>query len=281
MILRDLGPELPELLELPELPELPELFDCGHQYIIRLKIMSNFGFIAPPEAYSTELVILAIDTSSRRASLAVSCGEEVVATLTISNNRPHSQTIFSHISVLLEVAGVAITEINAFAAATGPGSFTGLRVGLSAIKGLADSLGRPGFGIDSLDLLALASGFDGAHLAMIEAGRDEVYCGLREVVAGKIVNRSIADRVGKPSFILADLMQDLNFSALIITGDGVSKHKEEVQAFGPQWLINREVALDRSAVLAKRAFHLLKSGQTSPIRPHYIRPSDAEIKCHR
>ena len=250
--------------------------------------MSNTGF-----AEGSKLIILAVDTSSHRVSLAVSCGEEIVASLSMNNHLPHSQTLFPNISVLLQAAGLEIQAVNVFATATGPGSFTGLRVGLAAVKGLADSLGKPCLGIDSLDLLALATGFDGAHLVMIDAGRGEVYGGMREVTAGDITNRSADDKVGKPSLVLSSLTPDLKVIQLAVTGNGAQKHKEEVQAFidnllgevgespGLQWLAFNGELFNPAAALAKRACRLLENNQAPPVKPHYIRPSDAEIKCQR
>jgi len=238
-------------------------------------------------------IILAVDTSSHQASLAVSRGEEIITSISINNNLPHSQTLFPNITELLRIAGLKIQEVNIFAAATGPGSFTGLRVGLAAVKGLADSLGKPCLGIDSLDLLALATGFDGEHLVMIEAGRGEVYCGIREVAAGDIINRSADDKVGKPSLVLASFAPDLQAVQVIATGNGVLKHKEEVQAFIDKlqvemgkplelkWHSFNGDSFDASAALTKRAYRLLESDQAAPVKPHYIRPSDAEIKYQR
>jgi tRNA threonylcarbamoyladenosine biosynthesis protein TsaB len=268
--------------------ECDELFDCGGQYIIRFKTMSNTGL-----AKVSEPIILAVDTSSRRVSLSLSGGEEIIASLSINDKRPHSQTLFSHISVLLRAASLKIQDIDAFAAATGPGSFTGLRVGLAAVKGLADSLGKPCLGVDSLDLLALATGLDGLHLAMIDAGRGEVYCGAREVRAGDVINRFSGDKAGEISSVLGWLAQDLKAAPLVITGSGAGKYKKEVQAFidelpaekpqAPVYVFNDEAisASATSGALAGRACRLLKNNRMAPIRPHYVRPSDAEIKCKR
>jgi len=250
--------------------------------------MSNTGLaeVAKP-------IILAVDTSSHQASLAVSRGEEIVASISINNNLPHSQTLFPNISELLRIAGLKIQDVNVFATATGPGSFTGLRVGLAAVKGLADSLGKPCLGIDSLDLPALATGFDGQHLVMIEAGRGEVYCGIREVAAGDIINRSTDDKVGTPSLVLGSIASDLQDVQVIVTGNGVTKHKEEVQALIDKFCVEMGKSLilkwhsftgdsfNPSATLARRACHLLESNQAAPVKPHYIRPSDAEIQCQR
>lgn len=270
---------------MPELPKLPELFDCEREYIIRFEIMSNTGPKVVSEAHLSEPVILAVDTSSPYASLAISNGENIVSALTVKSNRPHSQALFSHISAILRLAEIKIQDISAFAAATGPGSFTGLRVGLAAVKGLADSLVKPCLGVDSLDLQSLASGSDGIHLAMINAGRGEVYCGLREVAAGEIISRSTTDKVGKPKSALRALMQDLKQALLIVTGAEGLKYKDEVLEFindlrviDPLNVIFLGESLNTSSALARRAARLIKKNQLSPAAPHYVRPSDAEIK---
>jgi tRNA threonylcarbamoyladenosine biosynthesis protein TsaB len=249
--------------------------------------MSNSSF----KAALTEPVILAIDTSSSEARLAVSASESVIATLTIRNNLPHSQTLFSQISALLELANIKVEEISAFAVCAGPGSFTGVRVGLAAVKGLADSLDRPCLGIDSLDLHALASGMDGAHLVMLCAGRGEVYCGFRDAMSGNIVDRPLADKVGEPLSVLRaqnGTMEYLRQSPLIVVGDGGYKYKEEVSSLIAQSRMDvateaifLKPGLNIPYALAQRAALLMKENKTAPAAPHYIRQSDAEIEWRR
>ena len=250
--------------------------------------MSNSSF----KAARSEPIILAIDTSSSEARLAVSVSESVIAALTIRIDLPHSQALFSQISTLLQLADIKIEEISAFAAGSGPGSFTGLRVGLAAVKGLADSLNRPCLGVDSIDLHALASGIDGAHLVMLSAGRGEIYCGFREVASGDIVDRQPAgDRVGEPLCVLrttSAISECLRQSPLIVVGDGGYKYKEEISDFinqlrsdggtGPIFL---KPDLNISSALARRAARLIRENQTSPATPHYIRQSDAETEWRR
>lgn len=258
--------------------------------------MSNSGFTAGHAGP----IILAIDTSSSEARLAVSISENIFAALTVRSNHPHSQTLFSQISTLLQLVDMRVEEIGAFAVATGPGSFTGLRVGLAAIKGLADSLNRPCLGVDSLDLHALASGIDGAHLVMLCAGRGEVYCGFRDVASGDIIDRPISDKVGKPLSVLRAMTEYLRRFPLIIVGDGGYKYKEDVSALvhqsrlSPSALFVPLAPADRAigtiflkprlnicSVLAQRAALLIKENQTAPAAPHYIRKSDAEIEWKR
>ena len=243
--------------------------------------MSNSGFKAAPRGP----IILAVDVSSSEARLAVSDSESVIAAMTIRNNLPHSQALFSQISTLLGLANIKIEEIGAFAVGTGPGSFTGLRVGLAAVKGLADSLKKPCLGIDSLDLHALASGIDGGHLAMLSAGRGEVYCGFRVVEAGNIVDRPVADRVGEPSLALRGMEDCLRQSLLVVVGDGY-KYKDEIYSLNRSTTtIFLKPDVNISSALARRAARLLKEQGTalsaSAVTPHYIRQSDAEIKWGR
>ena len=246
--------------------------------------MSNSGF----NADRSEPIILSIDTSSSEARLAVSVSESVIAALTIRNNRPHSQTLFSQISTLLQLADIKVEEIGAFAVGAGPGSFTGVRVGLAAVKGLADSLNRPCLGVDSLDLHALASGIDGAHLVMLCAGRGEVYCGFRDVASGDIVDRPVGDKVGEPLSVLRAMTEYLRRDPLIIVGDGGYKYKEDVSNIIGQVRMNGAAetiflkpGLNISFALAQRVALLIKENRTAPASPHYIRQSDAEIEWRR
>src|SRR5262245_41766867 len=107
---------------------------------------------------STDYSILAADTSSPLASLAIVRGDKILASLAGGAHLPHSKALFSNLSILLQLSGLELLEIDAFAVATGPGSFTGLRVGLASIKGLAHTLSKPAIGISSFDALALGSG---------------------------------------------------------------------------------------------------------------------------
>lgn len=258
--------------------------------------MSNSGF----KVDQAGPIILAVDTSSSESRLAVSISENVIAALTVRSNHPHSQTLFSQISILLQLADIKVEEIGAFAVGAGPGSFTGLRVGLAAVKGLADSLNKPCLGVDSLDLHALASGIDGAHLVMLCAGRGSVYCGFRDVASGDIIDRPVSDKVGEPSSVLRAMTECLTRSPLIIVGDGGYIYKDKVSDLINQFRsvssapsiasvsANKETetiflksGLNIPSVLAQRAVLLMKENRTAPAAPHYIRQSDAEIEWKR
>lgn len=257
------------------------LFDCERQYIIRPKIMSNKQL-----ALSSRNLLLAVETSSPIASYAISSGESILASLTVNNGKPHSQTFFSTLSSLLDLACLELPRIDAFAAATGPGSFTGLRVGLAAIKGLAESLGKPCLGVNVLDLLALSTRHNGLHLITIGAGREDVFCGLRRVGSDGVVNQVKEDAVCKPDQVKVLFDEQLRSGDLTIVFDGGSNDRA-LKWDGAEWhewaerprlIEGRRDLINLAGTLAIKAGRDLQSGIQQPVAAYYIRPSDAEIK---
>jgi tRNA threonylcarbamoyladenosine biosynthesis protein TsaB len=245
------------------------------------------------EVESKDPIILAVDTSAPKASYAITQGNRVLATLTTDAFIPHSKTFFSNVSILLKLSNLEIKQIDLFAAVTGPGSFTGLRVGISAIKGLAHSLGKPAFGVNSIDLNALAPGIAGSFLVLIDAGREEVYCGLRRVGDDGTIESIGLDQVGGVPTVIEN--QTSVPESVFIVGSGADKFKEELELFAEQrgialkttryvslfargWQLTGQTDFSIAVVLARRAAVLRASGMASEIHAYYVRPSDAEIK---
>lgn len=207
-------------------------------------------------------LILAVDTSFAVASLAIARGSQVIASITGDDSTPHSKIFFNLLSSLLRDASLRLADIDAFAAATGPGSFTGLRVGLSAVKGLAHTSGKPVVGVSSIDALALASGKIGKVLGVIAAGREEVYAGLRDIGIDGSLRILGEDTVGKPSDAINSFAQHIN--------------KEELWA---ELIVEPGTAIPSLAdAIAIRASNILRDNGCFDLKPYYIRPSDAELK---
>ncbi len=229
--------------------------------------MSNI----PDPQMAAPPLILAIDTSSPVAGYAIARGDRILASLTVNAEKPHSQTFFPTIETLCDLAGVAIAEFDLFAAVPGPGSFTGLRVGLAATKGLADSLGKPCVGINVLDLLAVNSECHGLCLITIGTSRQEVFCGLRRVSGEGRVETVGEDRVCAPSSV----------SALFVGQDAIWSH---IGTGDLDWSpVARIVRVERDRInlavtLAAVANRMVRNGRLPPLAAYYVRPSDAEIK---
>lgn len=213
-------------------------------------------------------LVLAVDTSVASASFALARGNEILSVLKGNASVPHSKTFFLQISELLASSGRnKINDVELFAVATGPGSFTGLRVGLSASKGLAQALGKPIVGINSFDALALASKVRGDVLVMIEAGRKEYYFGLRRIVEGELVQKIGEDYVGEPEKFLSSMAE-----STIATGAVSQEFLKNLPNF--QFHSSVSTSAEEIALYAPK---LLLSGADFSLRPHYVRPSDAEI----
>lgn len=120
------------------------------------------------------MTILALDTTSEHGSVALRSNGETMAEIALHSADGFAHLIFAVIEDVLHRAGIGLTDVDCFAATSGPGSFTGVRVGLSAVKGLAEASGKPAVGISNLQ--ALSSFGKGSRRAVVlDARRGEVY----------------------------------------------------------------------------------------------------------
>ena len=128
------------------------------------------------------MLILAVDTSGRSGGITLARGEgdrlEIIASTSIEGGT-FSAELIPQVSHLLTKRQLTPQQLEGLVAVTGPGSFTGLRVGLTAVKGLAEVLGLPIAGVTSLEVLAAASDVEGA-IAVLDAGRGETYVGMKK-----------------------------------------------------------------------------------------------------
>src|SRR5580658_8307424 len=150
------------------------------------------------------MLILAIDTSGRQGSIALvrageptaEAGDFEVIELAPLVGGTFSAQLIPQIAELLSSNGFTKTAIGAFAVASGPGSFTGLRIGLAAVKALAEVLGKPIAAVSLLEVCVLASGAQGKVMSALDAGRSEVYVGEYEIPApaGQVARESLLSR---------------------------------------------------------------------------------------
>lgn len=128
------------------------------------------------------MLILAVDTTTPNGSAALLDGERLLAETAVAAAPTHSAVLLRSIDHLLAVRGAAVRDIEAFAVAAGPGSFTGIRIGLSTVKALAFASNKPAAAVSSLRALAfkLATDGDGWTAPMLDARKEEVYAALFE-----------------------------------------------------------------------------------------------------
>jgi tRNA threonylcarbamoyladenosine biosynthesis protein TsaB len=132
-------------------------------------------------------LILSLDTATAVRSVAVAHGERVLTGFSGRVQKENSASVLQDIDEALAAAGVKLGDIELFAVATGPGSFTGLRSGIATIKAFAATLGRPVAAVPTLHAIASACGTAGRMLASLPAGRGEVFAQLLSVEGEGVV----------------------------------------------------------------------------------------------
>jgi tRNA threonylcarbamoyladenosine biosynthesis protein TsaB len=137
-------------------------------------------------------LILAVDTTSERGSLALAAGDEVIAEAPMHSADGFGHILFERIEALLKANSRALAEIDCFAAAAGPGSFTGVRVGLAAVKGLAEALGKRAAAVSNLEAAALL-GTAPLRAAVLDARRGEVYAALYNAAIEPVMPEVVTD----------------------------------------------------------------------------------------
>ncbi len=211
---------------------------------------------------------MAVDTTTPRGSVALVESGTARAEVRVRAPDSHSRWLVRAIALVVEGLGLAPADVDAWAVATGPGSFTGLRVGLSTVQGLALAAARPCVGVSSLDALAaLARGSAPRIVALVDAFRDEVYAAAYDA-EGQPVGDAC---VGPVEAVLPGLGGRVAF-----VGDGAHRFRARIEASKPDALFP-EVDLWLAVTLGRLAESRLAAGEgTAPeaLRPAYIRGAD-------
>jgi tRNA threonylcarbamoyladenosine biosynthesis protein TsaB len=211
--------------------------------------------------------VVAVDTSSERASVAVVQAGEVRGEVRLDTQVP-SVAVLPAVEFLLRSLGLTPSDVDGYAVTLGPGSFTGVRVGLSTVQGLALASGRPCVGLSTLDVVAsLIAGQADTLVALIDAFRDEVF--VRRYDRG-------ARPLGPPSREAPEAALAGLAGTCAIAGDGARKYAALVQRLLPDAHVG-ERAPYLAAALGLRAEPLLVAGEgveAGALRPQYLRDAD-------
>jgi len=221
--------------------------------------------------------LLAVDTATEICGVALAIDGQVKAELILNRGVTHTQSVLSTIDAALGMAGISAGQVDAYAVTRGPGSFTGLRIGISTVKGLALATGKPLLGISSLDVLAhQASGRADLICPVMDARRREVYWALYQRDTDGFTT-IMEERVGPVAEMTAAIEKECEF-----IGNGVPPYRSELQSSlkHPSLWTDHEGNTLRPAVLARLAWQQLQDGKEGDIRtvaPVYLRKSDAEL----
>ena len=222
-------------------------------------------------------VLLTLSTATTMASLALTRGETLLAELSLLPSGTPSDILLPAIDRLLADLAMPIEDVDFFAAVLGPGAFTGLRVGVATIKGLALATGKPVVGVSSLQSLALQVPDVATKVyALVDARKGEVYAGCYNWEAG------MPQLIGEEKVIDPVLLLDEIADDAIFVGDGAVAYRTLIvrqlgsrAKFAP-WPAN-SLRAGSAAMLALDQLRTLGATTPERLNPVYIRPSDAEI----
>lgn len=212
-------------------------------------------------------------------SVAVARGEEILGVLSGDSSISHSNTLLGDVDKLLTQTQITLPQIDLFAVATGPGSFTGLRIGIATIKALAATLDRPTAGIPTLAAVALSGGVSAESVALLPAGRGEVFTQLFSVLRPDLVE-ALDDPAHIPPARLFERYGDLE--TVTWCGESAVVHRELIEsvAAGRDWKIAPQTNSLASHVarLALNRFERKELENPFALRAIYVRPADAQLK---
>ena len=222
-------------------------------------------------------LILSIESSSDIGSVAIHSSGERLVMVTLSEPRQHATKLAPVIESLVNEANIKLDELDAVAISMGPGSFTGLRIGVSIAKGICYALSKPLIAVDTLDVIA----FNGKQLAkadellcpMIDARRMEVYC--------KLLDNNLSEVIPTQAIVLEEglLMDKLDRQKIHFFGDGSNKFKSMTphpNASFTNGVIPDAEALGKLAYnkFLKTEFENLNSFEPFYLKDFFIRNSD-------
>ena len=224
------------------------------------------------------MLILAFETSAKAASVALTQDGNLLGESYQITGLTHSQTLMVMAEDLLKQCSKTVSDLDAVAVAEGPGSFTGVRIGVAAAKGLAWGAELPCYGVSTLEAMAVSLGiYEGYVCPCMDARRNQVYNALFYVNQGKL-ERLREDR----AIALADLkteLEQLN-APIYLVGDGSRLTHKTLSAEIPNLILPPEHRLHQRAVgvaiLAEAKAAAGESGDAAVLTPNYLRLSQAE-----
>ncbi len=223
--------------------------------------------------------ILAVDTSTNVASCAIMEDDKLLGESIINDKVTHSQKLLPLISDTLDFCKLKAKDIDLFAVANGPGSFTGLRIGVVTINSLAQAVDKPVVGVSSLEAIAQnASMSEKLIVPLIDARKDRVFTALYSFTKGKL-NTEV-----EPDVLELDLLLEMlekRSQDILFIGEGVETYREKIeQCMGDRSHFSNEIQnIARASLVAYLALAKAKNGETKSyfeLTPDYLRESQAQ-----
>jgi tRNA threonylcarbamoyladenosine biosynthesis protein TsaB len=223
------------------------------------------------------MFILGIETATKTGGVAIVSDDGVLAEYTLNIEATHSERLMSTVDRVLKDTGLALSRIDGYGVSIGPGSFTGLRIGLSTVKGLAFTTGKPLAAVPTLKALAWNVPYSRHQVCpLLDAKKKEVYAALYRHDGRDLL--PVWDETVVP---LSELTERIT-GEVVFTGEGARLFAEDIRRLfaGRAHIAPLSAMVPSAASVAEIALVMLKGGQgTDPdnVSPLYIRRSEAEL----
>lgn len=217
--------------------------------------------------------ILAIESSALAASVCVECDGKLIAEAFGNNGLTHSKTVMPMLENMLANCGEALENMDKIAVAAGPGSFTGLRIGVSVAKGLSWASGVPVCGVSTLEAMAWqACCFDGVICPVMDARAGQVYNALFKYENGELI-RLCQDRAIAMAALLEELKGE---NRIILLGDGAKMCYNECEKSGIAAVLPESAQRFPRASGVARAARNIEAAEPEKLDIYYLRLPQAE-----
>jgi len=222
--------------------------------------------------------ILAVDTATKSCSVAIVDKESLLTEMTVVNEQTHTKHLLDMIRLIVKHSGLNLSDLDGFAVTRGPGSFTGLRIGIGSVKGLAAAQGKPIAGVSSLDALARQVSFSPYLIcALIDARRDEVYSSRYRFKDEKLKKEGKEQAVSP-----GDALDEINEPCIFVGSGAVLYRKAIKDKLGEYAYFAQEYEnIIRASTVARLSMDRFENDDTEDAEtfvPNYIRKSDAQLK---
>lgn len=223
--------------------------------------------------------ILALDSTAKTASVSITDGERLISIYSVTAGLNHSETLLPMVENALKTAQMGVDDIDMFAISDGPGSFTGVRIGVSLLKGLAFGKNKLCVGVSTLEALAYnMTGFDGIVCPVMDARRDQVYNALFLSEGGRLT-RLTEDRAIALGALESELAEKYGDKKIYLCGDGYDVAAKGMNiAFCSTPVLLREQNAYSVAVAAMARYNSCPEGAYTDrdVMPTYLRVPQAE-----
>jgi len=221
--------------------------------------------------------ILALDTATRSCSVAILNDQSILAEETSASTQTHAIHLIEMVQKVIGMSGLMLSEIDGFAVGRGPGSFTGLRIGISTTKALSIATGKPVVGVSNLDALAMQAATSPNMICpLMDARKGEVYYSLY-----RYENRNLQKLVPARVSPLDEVVSVIN-TACVFIGEGARIYQKKIsEKIGPyaSFAVPDQNTI-RASTIGQLSMNRFKQENTDDVVllvPEYIRKSDAEL----